>query len=458
MSFSSYNNYKASGLDWLPCVPAQWNLRKISWHLPYVVGWTPPSGDEKYYDGDYPWVTIADMTNGSVSETQSKITAKAVEERNASIVPAGSMLFSFKLSVGKVAFLEVPAYTNEAIAAFLVNEHVDLGFWKYAAPEIVPMYGRKNIYGALLLNQDLIGSVRFYCPSLKEQKKIAEFLDHETAKIDALITEQQRLIELLREKRQAVISHAVTKGLNPDTPMKDSGVEWLGEVPAHWDVLPIKRLTKIPITDGPHETPTWVDEGVPFISAEAVSTGEIDFDKARFISEADHHRYSKKYHPEKNDIFMVKSGATTGVTAIVRTDRDFNIWSPLAVIRCNESVVPEFVLYAMRSRAFQESVTLSWSFGTQQNIGMGVIENLPLPVPAKDEQRAIVRHIKREASKWEELIGESQRAIGFLNERRSALISAAVTGKIDVRNWNPKGSKKARARGATGELVQEEMA
>ena len=280
-------------------------------------------------------------------------------------------------------------------------------------------------------------------PPVSEQLSIAAFLDHETARIDALIEEQQRLIELLKEKRQAVISHAVTKGLDPTVPMKDSGVKWLGEVPTHWKVTPLKYVVATPITDGPHETPEFIDDGVLFVSAEAVSSGNINFSKARYISREDHLRYSKKYRPQKFDIYMVKSGATTGVTAIVETDDEFNIWSPLAVVRCKPEHSPYFVLFAMRSRNFQESVVVNWSFGTQQNIGMNVIENLPIACPPADEQKEIAAFIAQESEKWDSLISEGVSAVHLLQERRSALISAAVTGKIDVRGWQPPFSTQA---------------
>ncbi|WP_137888388.1 restriction endonuclease subunit S [Pseudomonas sp. 2FE] len=275
---------------------------------------------------------------------------------------------------------------------------------------------------------------KFYLPPISEQKVIADYLDRETARIDALVEKKTRFIELLREKRQALITHAVTKGLDPNVKMKDSGVEWLGEVPEHWRVMSIKHIVSTPITDGPHETPEFLDEGVPFVSAEAVSSGRVDFDKIRgFISRNDHKRYSQKYCPQRGDIFMIKSGATTGVTAIVETDEEFNIWSPLAVIRCGESSDPYFVLNFMRSRSFQEAVALSWSYGTQQNIGMGVISNLAVTVPPLEEQRSIAQVIQAKCGRLDALVEKTERSIELLKERRSALITAAVTGQIDLR-------------------------
>ncbi|EMO4459451.1 TPA: restriction endonuclease subunit S [Pseudomonas aeruginosa] len=209
---------------------------------------------------------------------------------------------------------------------------------------------------------------------------------------------------------------------------KDSGVEWLGKVPEHWQVMAIKHIVSTPITDGPHETPEFLDDGVPFVSAEAVSAGKVDFEKIRgFISREDHERYSQKYCPQRGDIFMIKSGATTGVTAIVDTDEEFNIWSPLAVIRCGGRSAPYFVLNFMRSRSFQEAVTLSWSYGTQQNIGMGVIGNLAVTVPPQEEQQVIAAHLDRETTRIDALIEKKTRFIELLREKRQALITHAVT-------------------------------
>jgi type I restriction enzyme S subunit len=209
---------------------------------------------------------------------------------------------------------------------------------------------------------------------------------------------------------------------------KDSGVVWLGEVPEHWEMHTLKHVVSTPITDGPHETPEFLDEGVPFASAESVSSGTLDFSKIRgFISRADHDRYAEKYLPRRNDIFMVKSGATTGVTAIVNTDAEFNIWSPLAAIRCGSTADPHFVLFYLRSRNFLDAITLNWSFGTQQNIGMGVIENLFIPLPGITEQVEIATFLTYEVGKIEDLIDEQQRVIELLKEKRQALVSYTVT-------------------------------
>jgi len=281
----------------------------------------------------------------------------------------------------------------------------------------------------------------YSCPPLPEQRAIADFLDRETGRIDTLVAKKRELIARLKERRAALITRAVTRGLDPAAKLKDSGVAWLGMVPERWEVKPLKRRVAVPVTDGPHETPDFFDEGVPFVSAEAVSGGSIDFEKIRgYISRQDHERYSLKYHPMLHDIFMVKSGATTGITAIVETEEEFNIWSPLAVIRCGKDADAYFILNFMRSRNFREAIELGWSFGTQQNIGMNVVENIPVALPPLPEQRAIADYLDRETGKLDRLTASVEAAIERLSEYRAALITAAVTGKIDVREANAERS------------------
>jgi type I restriction enzyme S subunit len=217
--------------------------------------------------------------------------------------------------------------------------------------------------------------------------------------------------------------------MKPYPKYKDSGVEWIGEVPEGWEILPIKYVVKIPVTDGPHETPELLNEGIPFISAEAIKNDKIDFGKKRgFISIEEHKRFSEKYKPQKGDIYMIKSGATTGNVAVVETDDEFNIWSPLAAIRPDlKKTTTKFLFHFMKSINFFESIEIGWSFGTQQNIGMGVIENLPIVAPSIEEQISIAAYLDRKTAQIDDLISKKQKITELLKEERAAIINQAVT-------------------------------
>ncbi|EIU1436907.1 TPA: restriction endonuclease subunit S [Pseudomonas aeruginosa] len=443
MTFSSYPDYKESGLDWLPEVPAHWVDRKIARDIPFVVGWTPPSGKDEYYGGELPWVTIADMTQMSVEDTRSKISLLAVQDKGAEIVPAGSMLFSFKLSVGKVAFLTIDSYTNEAIAGFLPSGPLDLDYWKYAAPEFIPKYGRENIYGATLLNQELISAVRFFAPCRAEQTQIARFLDHETARIGALIEEQQRLIELLKEKRQAVISHAVTKGLDPTVPMKDSGVEWLGEVPAHWTVTKLKFVTD-QVVDCPHETPIYDPDGDYLV----IRTADIDQGvlKPEQMYRLDREQYThrtRRMGLEKNDVVYSREGERWGHAALVPQDDLYALGQRMMQLRVCGSVCPEFFMYQLNSVTTYRQGEVDTVGATAPHVNISTVINYCLMRPPIAEQREISQYLSKTLGSLDCLLGESLVMKGLLQERRSALISAAVTGKIDVRGWQPPASTQA---------------
>jgi type I restriction enzyme S subunit len=433
MSFPRYPEYKDSGVEWLGEVPRHWKVTRLKNVASINMGQSPSSDDCTQEEIGLPFLQ-GNADFGEICPLPRSYCAVANKLAN-----VNDILLSVRAPVGAINIADQTYGIGRGLCAITAQSEHSMRFVFHALQVMKSelfAVATGSTYEAVSTNQ--VGNATFLAPPHPEQKQIVAFLDRETAKIDALVAEQRRLMELLKEKRQAVISHAVTRGLNPNAPLKPSGIDWLGDVPAHWKVLPLKRIVSVPITDGPHETPNFIDEGVPFVSAEAVSTGSINFSKVRAcISEEDNARYSLKYAPKLHDIYMVKSGATTGVTAIVEDRTDFNIWSPLAAIRCNQGSVPHFVLNFMRSKHFQEAVTLNWSFGTQQNIGMGVIENLACTVPPLAEQHAIAQILKSEAAKFDTLTTEAQRAIDLLQERRTALISAAVTGQIDVRGLAP---------------------
>lgn len=213
--------------------------------------------------------------------------------------------------------------------------------------------------------------------------------------------------------------------------MKDSGIEWIGQIPQEWSVGKTIFGLEMPITDGPHETPQLYSEGIPFVSAEAVSTGDgrINFDNIRgYISREYYEECCKKYVPRKEDIYMIKSGATTGKVAIVDTDDIFTIWSPLAVFRCNkDSLNSRFLLYTLQSDYFQKQVESKWSFGTQQNIGMRTLERLLICYPSIGEQERIAEYLDTKCADIDALIAAKEKTNTLLKERRQSIIYEAVT-------------------------------
>jgi type I restriction enzyme S subunit len=270
-------------------------------------------------------------------------------------------------------------------------------------------------------------------PPLDEQTAIADFLDHETTKIDELIAEQERLIELLKEKRQAVISHAVTKGLNPDAPMKDSGIEWLGQVPEHWEVTRLKYATTR-IVDCPHETPEYTDDGPFFVIRTAdLNQGIINESKMYRVSETEYLNRIRREPLQKNDIVYGREGERWGHAALIGEDGRFCLGQRMMQFRASESFCPIYLMWALNSESTYLQGSIDTVGATSPHVNVGTIRNYALAHPPLDEQRAIGNHLALKTNAFDVLIEEAKNAITLLQERRSALISAVVTGQIDVR-------------------------
>ena len=213
--------------------------------------------------------------------------------------------------------------------------------------------------------------------------------------------------------------------------MKDSGNQWIGSIPVDWNIAKMLYALKMPITDGPHTTPELFDDGIPFVSAEAVSTGNghINFDHMRgYISQEFYEECCKKYIPELNDIYMIKSGATTGKVAIVNTDKKFTIWSPLAVFRSDEGrCYHKYIYYFIQSDGYQRQIENSWTYGTQQNIGMRTLEKLQICFPSLEEQQQIADYLDEKCSKIDAIIEKQQAVIEKLKAYKLSVITEVVT-------------------------------
>ncbi len=389
--YKAYPEYKDSGVVWLDRIPSEWTVNTVKRLTKFQVGWTPPTGKDENFIGDNLWANISDLKEKFLSDTAKRISDEAAKAASMAITPRGSLLYSFKLSVGAVSFAQKDMYTNEAIASFLVSSKLPLEYLYYALPIFVIENASTNIYGAKILNQDLIRNAFLLEPSYEEAKNIAYFLDHETTKIDTLITKQEQLIELLKEKRQAVISHAVTKGLNPDAPMKDSGVEWLGQVPEHWKVSKIKNYAKIESGHTPSRTKEeyWVDCTIPWVSLnDSKQLRAVDYitDTYYKISELGIANSSARLLPERVVVFT--RDASIGLSAI--TTKPMAVSQHLIAWICNENyLIPEFLLlifYAMESEFDR------YTFGaTIKTIGMDNVRSLKSAIAPLDEQEKIIK-------------------------------------------------------------------
>jgi type I restriction enzyme S subunit len=423
--YKAYAEYKDSGVEWLGVIPTHWIVSRIKFIAPYQVGWTPPTKDDANFEGENLWANISDLRGKVIFDTAKKISDEAAKVASMDITPMGSLLYSFKLSVGAVSFAGKDMYTNEAIASFLEGATLPLSYLYYVLPKFVIENASTNIYGARILNQELISNAMMLAPTSLEAEKIANFLDHETVKIDALIDKQQQLIKLLKEKRQAVISHAVTKGLNPAAPMRESGVEWLGEVPEHWESKRLKftcecvteklsmtNKTVIALENIESWTGNYVETNSEY-SGEDVgfSVGDILFGKLRPY-------LAKVLYAEVNGVAL----------------------GDLLVYRPKSQVLGKYCFFQMISEGFISTVDSSTYGSKMPRASADFINDMPVLIPPLDEQKEILLFVQDNLAMFQSVIAKAESAIKLMKERRTALISAAVTGKIDVRNWQAPAS------------------
>ena len=283
-----------------------------------------------------------------------------------------------------------------------------------------------------------LGVINVPIPGSSEQANISTFLDHETAKIDALIAEQQRLIGLLQEKRQAVISHAVTKGLNPDAPMKDSGVEWLGEVPEHWEILELKHLKKegTSITYGIVQAGPHIEDGIPYIRTSDMASVRLMLATCQRTSLEIDESYARSRVVEGDLVVAIR--ATVGKVLEVPVELDgANLTQGTAKFSPGPRVYAKFVKSSFEANYCQSQIMSFAKGATFLEITLDVLRRIKLAIPPLTEQKEIVLYLAEATAQLGDLLGAAELTIFLLQERRSALISAAVTGQIDVRGLVP---------------------
>ena len=283
------------------------------------------------------------------------------------------------------------------------------------------------------LNYGDFSSLPMIQPPVDIQERIADYLDEKCTKIDVIIAEQWEIIEKLKTYKLSVITEMVTKGLNENLEMKSSEIQWIDKIPKHWENRKMLSILSMRVIDGPHESPELFDDGIPYISANAIENGKIDFTKMRgYISEEYCDICDRRYAPQRNDILMIKLGATTGQVAMVETNKRFNIWVPLAAIRCNDEANPKFVYYASQSNYFIRQMELSWTYGTQQTLGVKTIERLRIILPPKSEQNEIATFLDKKCRAIDDSVDIRQRIIDRLISYKKSLIYEVVTGKMEI--------------------------
>lgn len=443
-----------TSIPWLGKVPSHWHVHHLRRAVTACINgvW----GSEPDGDNDIAVIRVADFNRTTLSVTVDEYTRRAVpkKDRKGRLLQRRDLLLEKsgggeKQLVGAVVIYDKPepAVTSNFVARMPLARGYDSGFLCYAFnhlysgrvnyPSIKQTTGIQNLDAYQYLTE-------YFCfPPTDEQENIAAFLDHETAKIDRLIAKQGRLIELLKEKRQAVISHAVTKGLNPDAPMKDSGVEWLGEVPAHWEVARLKHVATLQSgiakgrnLDGKESV------RVPYLRVANVQDGYLKLDE---ISEIEiQPEELPRYLLRSGDVLMNEGGDNDklGRGAVWRSEINPCIHQNHVFAIRPQRVEPDWLtLVTQTNYAKFYFYSVAKQSTNLASISSTNIKETSLVVPPTDERNGIRDFIKKELDKYDHLMKLADQQVMLLKEHRTALISAAVTGKIDVRGWQKSDTK-----------------
>ncbi|NAR48580.1 restriction endonuclease subunit S [Acinetobacter haemolyticus] len=434
--YQKYAEYKDSGIEWLGEIPSHWDVKRLGSFF--------EERREKVSDVDYPALSVT--KNGIVPQLDTAAKTDAGDNRK--LVKVNDFVINSRSDrkgssgispyTGSVSLISIvmephriyPAYAHHLLRSYPFQEE----FYRYGKGIVADLWSTNSSEMKNILLPDI---------PIIEQQKIASFLEHETAKIDTLIAKQEKLIELLKEKRQAVISHAVTKGLNPNVQMKDSGVEWLGEVPEHWIVIKLKHLTTLfeqgwsPQCDSrtaePHE--------YGILKVGCVNGGKFRALENKALPSELEPRL--QYLIQKNDLLISRANTKELVGSAAVIDEDYPnliLCDKLYRLRFTRAVSAEMVALYLSIGVVREQIELSATGASHsmQNIGQDTIKELFYLLPPIDEAHNILKDIAESNTKFDSLISKAGSAIQLMQERRTALISAAVTGKIDVRNWqNP---------------------
>lgn len=418
-----------------------WPKKKISWLFDVIgSGTTPSASNEMYYDSpDMAWLNTGDLTDSYIEKTSKYVSQQALDKFSAlTVFPKDSLVMAmYGATIGKLGITKYETTTNQACCVLSKPRGVITKFIFYwlmgHRTEIINLShggGQPNI------SQGIIRNIRIAVPPVDLQSKIVTFVDKKFEETNQLINKKEKMIKLLEQQRQSIITEAVTKGLNPNVKMKDSGVEWIGEIPEHWEVSKFKYLGKL-VNGYPFPSNEFSSSGVRVMKINNIQNMRLDWNDESFIDES-YFIKLKQFRIQKNDLVfaLTRPIISTGIkAAIVDIDEPILLNQRNAYFRSGKKICSSWLYYLMLNKNFvQEFESLIDRTGQQPNISSIDIENIKLPIPPVLEQEVIINHLNHEGFKVEKTVTNLKNQIKKLKEYRQSLIYEAVTGKIDVRD------------------------
>ena len=424
---------KDSGIEWIGEIPKKWELfqaRRMFRNVKRIVGNAVDDYDR-----------LALTLNGVIKRSKDDSEGLQPEKfEGYQILKENELVFKMiDLENVNTSRVGLSSYTGLVSPAYIVftnegedNRYAYYWFMFMYYNEVFNHLGGDGVRSALNVKDML--SLPIPNLSMDEQIKISNYLDQKCFKIDSIIEKQKKIIEKLKEYKISIITEAVTKGLNPDVEMKDSGVDWIGKIPSKYSLIKLKNLVSRPITDGTHKTPIYDDEktGIPFLSSKDVKKGYIDWSEIKYITQDLHRILYKETAVQKNDILLAKNG-TTGIAAIVEDDRVFDIYVTLAMIRANNNVIlPRYLLYCLNSAISKVQFNQHLVGIGVPNLHLNVINNTIIILCELSEQQKIIEFLDQLCKKIDNIILKLENSIKKYIEYRKSLIYEVVTGKKEV--------------------------
>lgn len=436
----SYPKYKTSEISWVKEIPSHWDCVRSQYLFDIVSGSTPNTTDESLWDGEINWITPADFKTDDhyISEGKRTISQKGYDSCSTTLVPSGSIIFSKRAPIGKVAISSIELCTNQGCFGCIVPANLSSNYFYYLMSILESEY---NLLGSgstfLEISAKEFSQFKLLVPPADEQETIAAYLEDKTVKIDALMAEKQAQVEDLQRYRTSLITETVTHGLNPNAPFHPSGIDWIGDVPEHWTLSKFKFALK-EIKDGTHFSPDTATDGYPYVTATDVRGIGIDYENTKKVKLEDFTKLVQSgCEIYKDDVLLVKDGATTGRAGMKVDDTPAVTLSSVAMLRTKTDSVPKFLYYILQSRLIQNQISIAMAGAAMPRITLEKLGNFIALIPPYSEQRQIAEYLDEKTAIIDALIDELSKQLDELALYRKAVISEAVTGKVDVRDWIP---------------------
>lgn len=424
-----YDKYKDSGIAWIGEIPEHWDKNKIIRLFSIIgSGTTPKSSKEDNYIGSVNWIQSGDINGGYIENCKNTISDTALKEYpTLKIYKAPFIIVAmYGASVGNISISNIDGCVNQACC--VMNETKQNFKYLFYAMNSVKRYliykaeggGQPNI------SQDKIKNTWMPIPPFEEQQSIATYLDQKCGEIDELITLQEEMITKLQSYKQSVITEAVTKGLDKNVPLKDSGIEWIGKIPEHWNTYQLKRCSKFINGYAFNSNHFNKDKGIPVIRIGDILNEQISFENIVYVQE---NNELEKFIVHKNDILIAMSGATVGKIGVYNSDDKVYINQRVGIIRTTQY---NYIKRMFSTNGFIDYINLSSAGSAQPNISSDGILNFHIPVPPLNEQQTIANYLDQKCSEIDELISIKQQKIEKLKDYKKSLIFECVTGKRKV--------------------------